>query len=155
VIGPERTPEEMVALIRGLKLGTHTAIVKGMKKAAAKRAGEAILEATPGHSEFDPMIFPTKVVEAGRVGAAYSGAPYSVKMDVIHLRDTIYSDIEDKGDLIMGIVGATSDHALWVHEGTSKMEARPFIYNPLFQNQADTAEILMDALQEALQGVQY
>ena len=49
-----------------------------------------------------------------------------------------------------GIVGTPKDYALFVHEGTTKMQARPFILDAIKAKDKDTRAILSKALEDAI-----
>lgn len=57
-----------------------------------------------------------------------------------------------KGFVVEGRVttgGESSDYAIYVHEGTSKMDARPFIEGPLLEHQAVHIQHVHDACKRA------
>ena len=66
------------------------------------------------------------------------------------MRRSISSKTEQKGNEIHGIVGAGVDYAIDVHEGTSRMEARPFILDAITEKEGDTLGFISDAVESNL-----
>lgn len=66
------------------------------------------------------------------------------------MRDTIYSEADADQTRVMGFVGTPKDYALYVHEGTSKMGARPFLTDAIQAKQRVVRQILGDALWDGL-----
>lgn len=133
------TPEEMALKLQRLTAKTVPAIEKGMLKACLNIEGKAKEDCTPGKSR-------------------YYKAPYSDDNDPRrkppHMRDTITSKVESGGGLggawVKGTVGTPKEYSLHVHEGTSKMQARPFILDNIIDEKDTTLEILGDALADAI-----
>ncbi len=133
------TPEEMVLKLQRLTARTVPAMEKGMLKACLNVEGKAKEDCTPGKSR-------------------YYKAPYSDDNDPRrkppHMRDTITSKVESGGGLgggwVRGTVGTPKDYSLPVHEGTSKMQARPFILDNIIDEKDTTLEILAEALEEEI-----
>lgn len=60
-------------------------------------------------------------------GKARRGAP----VDSGRLRGSIRWSVIQRGNDIVGIVGTDVDYAIYVHNGTRYMSARPFLLNAL------------------------
>jgi phage gpG-like protein len=114
---------------------------------------------TPGESPYDNMVFPTKLIETTRTGKLKrsqakfsinqinrSGAPFN-KGD---LRKSITYKVKDDGTIVTGIVGTNLDYALPVHDGTSNMEGRPFIYDAVVSEHDNTEKHIADSIEIAL-----
>jgi len=148
------TYDELIAALQSLQDAAVPALLAGMEVAAAVVEGEAKKNCTPGHSPYENMVFPTKLDWAIRHGHDYTGAPYSYDDDpwraLIHMRDTIYSEADADQTRVMGFVGTPKDYALYVHEGTSKMWARPFLTDAIQAKQRVVREILGEALWDGL-----
>lgn len=166
------TYDEMIAALQSLQDAAVPALVAGMEVAAAVVEGEAKRNCTLGQSPYEDMVFPTKMAEYARQGkfkkvrmttrpsvfvayeGAYSGAPYSVSDEaIIHMRDTIYSEVISDQKQVMGVVGTPKDYSLWVHEGTSRMWARPFLTDAIQAKQRAVRQILGEALWDGLYAV--
>lgn len=166
------THDELIAALQSLQDAAIPALIAGMEVAAAVVEGEAKKNCTLGQSPYEDMVFPTKLAAYQREGkfkkvrmttrpsvfvaaeGAYSGAPYSVSDEaIIHMRDTIYSEVESDQTQVMGVVGTPKDYALWVHEGTSRMWARPFLTDAIPAKQRAVRQIIGDALWNGLYGV--
>jgi phage gpG-like protein len=154
------TLEELKAKIRALGPVGHTTIKAGMRNASANVCRRAKLNCTPGESPYDSMVFSTKLIETTRTGKIKwsqakfsvnqinrSGAPFN-KGD---LRKSITYKVDDDGTTIVGVVGTNISYALDVHDGTSKMESRPFIYDAVMREHDATMEYLALGIDAALQ----
>ena len=133
------TPEEMAAKLQRLPAKTVPAMEKGLDKAGLNIVGKSKEDCTPGKSR-------------------YYRAPYSDDNDPNrkppHMRDTITHKVEHGGGLsgawVKCTVGTPKDYSLHVHEGTSKMQARPFILDNIVDEKDTTMEFLSEALEEAI-----
>lgn len=129
------TPEELQAKLRSLSRDMLPAASAAMEKAVLNVEGEAKRNCTPGHSP-------------------YSRAPYSDDNDPHrqppHMRDTIKGEVKTAGNSVTGIVGTPKKYALAVHEGTSKMEARPFIQDAITAKENETLSILSEGVADAI-----
>ena len=141
------TPDQLVAKIMAVAKAAHVGAYKGMQVACLARQATAMKYCTSGESPFDPMVFPTKI--------GGTGAP----IDTGNLRAHIYMMVEDKDDEIVGGVGcgdtgkgraSVDGYAGHVHNGTSKMEARPFIELALTNEEADTKKRISDGTWDAI-----
>jgi len=129
------TADQLVQKLDTLKASTIPAIEKAMTLAAMNVEGEAKKYCTPGQSP-------------------YYKAPYSddnnPRRDPVHMRDTIYGRTQTEANRVHGLVGTPKDYALFVHEGTSKMQARPFIMDSIKAKDTETRTILSQAITDAL-----
>ncbi len=75
----------------------------------------------------------------------YPKAPF----DTGTLRRSITSKVEESGNAVKGKVGTNVDYALYVHEGTSRMEARPFLLDAVMARKDATEQILRSAIIKA------
>lgn len=66
------------------------------------------------------------------------------------LRRSISSKAEVKGTEIKGVIGANTEYAEAVHEGTSKRSPKPFILDAIMEKEGETLEILNDGVGEAI-----
>jgi len=121
------TPEELQRKLSNLSKDMLPAIEKAMRIAAMNVEGKAKENCTPGQSP-------------------YYRAPHITGT----MLRSISSDAKVKGNEVHGIVGAGVDYALDVHEGTSKMEARPFILDAIIEKEGETIKTLSDAVEEAI-----
>ena len=138
----ELTKEQLVAKLVNVSQAAHKGAFTGVQKGALIGQGTAMKYCTPGSSPFDPMVFPSK--KGG------TGAP----LDTGLLRAHIYIKVEDKEDEVSGGVGCgdsgnegpatVAGYPLYVHEGTSKMQARPFIRRAI----EDEAESIQGAIKD-------
>ena len=155
-----QTPEELKEKIRALGPVGHATIKAGMRNGTANVCRRAKLNCTPGESPYDGMVFPTKLLEytkTGKVKARQlkfspnqinrSGAPF----DKGDLRKSINFRVIDDVTGIKGIVGTKMEYALFVHDGTSKMQARPFIYDAVVKEHDATLEYIALGVDAALQ----
>jgi len=129
------TAEELQQKLNNLKAGTIPAIATAMEMAALNVEGESKKNCTPGQSP-------------------YYRAPYSddndPHRDPVHMRDTIKGTVTIAGNSVHGLVGTPKEYALFVHEGTTKMQARPFILDAIKAKDKDTRAILSKALEDAI-----
>jgi hypothetical protein len=141
------TPVQLTDKLVRVAQAAHAGAYKGMQVACLARQATAMKYCTSGSSPFDPMIFPTK--QGG------TGAP----IDTGNLRAHIYMMVEDKNDEIVGGVGcgdqgkgtaSVDGYAGHVHNGTSKMQARPFIELALTNEEADTKKRISEGTWNAI-----
>lgn len=69
-----------------------------------------------------------------------------------NLRRSEASSTERDGNRIMGIVGTNVIYAVFVHEGTRFMKARPFFTDALNESGDDVLAIFEDAVAKAVAG---
>lgn len=130
------TPEQMAAKLAALHIDEIPALVPAMEKACLLAEGKAKENCTPGKSP-------------------YYKAPYSDDNDPRrkppHMRDTIEGKVADvTSSSVRGVVGTPKDYAIHVHEGTSRMQARPFILDAIKEEQEHILEILSEATVEVV-----
>jgi hypothetical protein len=130
------TPEQMAAKLRALHTDEIPALVQAMDKACLVAEGEAKNYCTPGKSP-------------------YYKAPYSDDNDPRrkppHMRDTIEGKVaEVTASSVVGRLGTPKDYAIHVHEGTSRMQARPFLLDAIKAKEDDIVGILAEATREVV-----
>jgi hypothetical protein len=130
------TPQQMAAKLQKLHTDEIPALEQAMKKACLNVEGLSKEYCTPGKSP-------------------YYKAPYSDDNDPRrkppHMRDTIEGKVaEVTASSVIGVVGTPKDYAIHVHEGTSRMQARPFILDAIKEKEDETLEILGDATVEVI-----
>ena len=153
------TPEQLKEKLQALGPAGHAALVHGMRNGCIGVTRRAKKNCTPGESPYDGMVFPSKLVELTKSGKPKksqlkfssnqinrSGAPFN-KGD---LRKSITYKVKDNGTTITGIVGTNLSYALPVHDGTSKMEGRPFIYDAIISEHGNTNDHILEAVDLAL-----
>lgn len=130
------TPEEMAAKLKRISNSMVDAVERGMKNACKNIEGKAKFDCTPGKSR-------------------YYKAPYSDDNDPRrkppHMRDTIYSEVRIKSrgllsSSIHGVVGTPKEYAIYVHEGTSRMQARPFILDNIIDEKDTTLDFIAQSI---------
>lgn len=124
-MAPEITPAQLAAELRRRHGIIRSKVHEKMTKAAANVEGRAKVYCTPGESP-------------------YSKAPYQTGF----LRAAMTSGVITEGQNVVGVVGNGASYALAVHEGTSRMGARPFILDAIRDERETTAAILGEAVEE-------
>ena len=130
------TPEQMAAKLKDLSYDMVPTIKAGMKRACKNIEGRAKKNCTPSESP-------------------YSRAPHVTGT----LSRSMGSHVEVDGTDIKGIVSAGGEdskegpveYATNVHEGTSRMAPRPFIFDAIIEEDEKTLEFLEDAIEDALE----
>ena len=122
------TPEQLKARLDNLAIKIVPAVAEGMKLAAANVEGRAKLNCSPGSSP-------------------YYRAPFQTG----HLRANIKHDTQITGRTVTGLVGDPVEYAEAVHEGTSRMQGRPFILDAIVSERDTTIDLLSAALNDALE----
>lgn len=127
------SPEELSRKLDNLAKGTIPAVEKAMQMAVLNVEGESRKYCTPGKSP-------------------YYRAPYSddndPRREPPHMRDTIKGTIKTEGSSVRGTVGTEKWYALMVHDGTSRMQPRPFILDAIKAKKDDTLKLLSKAVEE-------
>jgi HK97 gp10 family phage protein len=130
------TVRELQERLKNLQKETIPAVEKGMQEACNLVVADAKRDCTPGQSR-------------------YWKAPYSDDKDPRreppHMRDTIEGYIVSTETEVSGIVGTWKHYAPYVHEGTSRMPARPFILDNIIDNREEILEILARSLGEVIE----
>lgn len=119
--------EELQRKLQNVSKDMLPAIEKAMTTAAMNIEGKAKENCTPGQTPYDRAPFITGT-----------------------MRRSISSKVEIKNSEVHGIVGAGVEYAVDVHEGTSRMEARPYILDAILEKESETADILSDAVENAI-----
>jgi hypothetical protein len=87
----------------------------------------------------------------------YYRAPYSDDDDPHreppHMRDTIKGEVIVVGTSVHGTISTPKSYARPVHDGTSRMRARPFILDAIRAKDRDTRAFLSEGLQDGLNEV--
>ena len=130
------TPEQMAAKLKDISYAMVPAIKAGMKDACRNIEGRAKKNCTPGESP-------------------YPRAPHVTGT----LSRSMGSHVEVDGNKITGIVSAGGEdskegpveYAINVHEGTSRMAPRPFIFDAIKEEEGATLEFLGEPIEEALE----
>ena len=124
------TIEELQRKLKNISADMIPTLEKAMRDAAMNVEGKAKENCQPGTSP-------------------YYRAP--------HITGTMLRSIASKADVkgneVKGIVhagGEKANYAEEVHEGTSRMEARPFILDAILEKESETVEILSGAVKEAI-----
>ena len=129
------TQEELLQKLSNIKDSMMPAIKSGMQKAVLNVKGAAKKNCTPGSSP-------------------YYKAPYSddndPKRDPVHMRDVMSGGVKTSGNSIIGVVGNKKSYAFWVHEGTTRMQARPFIMDAIKAKDEETQKLLSEAVEIAI-----
>ena len=121
--------EELQRKLKNISTDMLPALKGAMTDAAMNIEGKAKENCTPGQSPY-----------------------YKAPLITGTMRRSISSKVEVKGNEIRGVVGAGVDYAIDVHEGTSRMEARPFILDAITEKEDDTLGFLSDAVESNLRG---
>jgi len=145
------TAEELLQKLDNLKAGTMPAIEQAMRLAALNVEGQAKKNANPGTSPYEGMVFPTKWKGGYQGGAPYSDDANPNRIPP-HLRDSITQEVQVSGSSVHGVVKTDKPYALPVHEGTSKMQARPFILDAVNAKKDETLEILSQGIEDMVRG---
>lgn len=66
------------------------------------------------------------------------------RIDTSNLRDSINHQVEDDEQAVY--IGTNVEYAIYVHEGTSRMEANRFLKNAVDRNQDQVKKYIEDAL---------
>jgi hypothetical protein len=145
------TPEQLQAKFASIQLETKPALVASMGDATLNVEGQAKENCTPGKSPYEDYNFPSKVA---KFPDSYSGAPYTDDRDpdreLPHMRDVMYTRVSVDGENVIGEVGNPKRYALMVHEGTTKMQARPFITDAIKEKKRETLAILSQGVEDVL-----
>lgn len=136
------------------KVGTHTK--KGtlitQAHADAVAADNAYIEIVQDNSHLIAQMIPTAIGKAlEQIGLLAEGhvIGYMTKeyiVDTGRLRNSITHAIRKGMDVI---VGTNVSYGKYVHNGTSRVAARPFLTDPINEHMAEYREILKDALENA------
>ena len=124
------TPEQLKARLDKAAKRIVPSVEKGMDLAALNIEAKAKLNCSPGSSP-------------------YGKAPFDTGL----LRAEIYHQTEVHGKQVQGFVISPTEYAEAVHEGSSKMQGRPFILDAIVSEQDATQKILAAHLSDGLEAV--
>jgi hypothetical protein len=124
------TPAQLQARLAKAAKRIVPAVEKGMDLAALNVEATAKSFCTPGSSP-------------------YYRAPFLTGL----LRAEIYHQVEVHGRQVQGFVISPTEYAPAVHEGSSRMEPRPFILGAIIAERAATQRILAEHLSAELEAV--
>jgi hypothetical protein len=123
-------PEELREMLERISAKSIPAAQWGMGNAVLHIEGVAKKYCTPGQTP-------------------YYKAPYTDDNDPHreppHMRDVMYSRVRVSGNKVQGTVGNPKHYSPWVHDGSSYMEARPFILDAIIASREDTFLYLQEA----------
>ena len=124
------TPEQLKARLEKAAKRIIPAVEKGMDLAALNVEARAKLNCSLGSSP-------------------YYRAPFQTGL----LRAEIYHQTEIHGKQVQGFVCSPTEYAEAVHEGSSRMQGRPFILDAIVSERDATQKILAAHLSEGLEAV--
>ena len=124
------TPEQLKARLDKAAKRIIPSVEKGMDLAALNIEARAKLNCSPGSSP-------------------YYRAPFQTGL----LRAEIYHQTEVHGKQVQGFVISPTEYAEAVHEGSSRMQGRPFILDAIVSERDATQKILAAHLSEGLEAV--
>jgi len=124
------TPEQLKARLDKAAERIIPSVEKGMDLAALNVEARAKLNCSPGSSP-------------------YYRAPFQTGL----LRAEIYHQTEVHGKQVQGFVCSPTEYAEAVHEGSSRMQGRPFILDAIVSERDATQKILAAHLSEGLEAV--
>ena len=124
------TPAQLQARLAKAAERIIPSVEKGMDLAALNIEARAKLNCSPGSSP-------------------YYRAPFQTGL----LRAEIYHQTEVHGNQVQGFVCSPTEYAEAVHEGSSKMQGRPFILDAIVSERDATQKILAAHLSEGLEAV--
>lgn len=130
------TPAQLKARLAKAAKRIIPSVEKGMDLAALNIEAKAKLNCSPGSSPYE---------SAGKL----RGAPFDTGL----LRAEIYHEVEVFGNTVQGFVISPTEYAEAVHEGTSRMQSRPFILDAIVSERDATQKILAAHLSEGLEAV--
>lgn len=121
------TQDELKKKLNNVPKFMQQDVLEAMTKAALNIEGEAKKYCAPSTTIYDRAPFIT-------------GA----------MRRSISSYAKIQGKKIIGIVGAGVFYALFVHEGTEKMAARPFLFDAIKNKRPETIKLLNQGIEKAM-----
>jgi hypothetical protein len=122
------TPDQLRAKLDRVATQLIPAVERGMRQATAVIEARAKSNCTPGESPY-----------------------YKAPFDKGFLRGTIYTAVETHGHAVQGFVASPMEYAPPVHEGTSRMPARPFLLDAIITERESTISLLSAALAEEME----
>lgn len=119
----------------------HERLVDTVEDCGLVIAETARNNCTPGMSPYDGMSFKSKPDK--------SGAPY----DTGAMRESIQSSVANTGrGKCAAVIWTDVEYASYVHEGTSKMQARPFITDAGKMEEPTVRVMMAEAFASVLRG---
>lgn len=132
------TMDQFVVELENFRGGITRVLEDAVGDSAEIVASTARDNCTPGMSPYDGMAFKSK-------HPFESGAPFKTG----NLRDSIQSGVADKGNnKIAGVVYTNVEYSNYVHDGTSKMQPRPFILDAFIERQPEIKVIMEEAIED-------
>ena len=122
--------EELQEKLKSISADMLPVLKEAMTDATMNIEGKAKENCTPGQSPY-----------------------YKAPLITGTMRRSIGSKIDVKGNEIKGIIhagGEKANYAEDVHEGTSRMSARPYILDAITEKESDTLGFLSDAVESNL-----
>lgn len=124
------TPEELAARLKKAAERITPAVEKGMDLAGLCVEGKAKENCSPDTTPYDKAPFDTGL-----------------------LRAEIHHETIIEGKTVQGLVISPTEYAIPVHEGTSKMAGRPFLFDAVTESREKVEKILAEHLTEGLEAV--
>jgi HK97 gp10 family phage protein len=121
------TQDELKKRLNNVPKNMQQDVLDAMTKAAMNIEGEAKKYCAPSTTIYDKAPFITGT-----------------------MRRSISSYAKIQGKKIIGIVGAGVFYALYVHEGTEKMAARPFLWDAIKNKRPETIKLLSQGIEKAM-----
>jgi len=125
--GEEISREELLRRIRALGTGLMPALEKGMKMATTNMERKAKENCTPGMTPY-----------------------YRAPVQTGWLRENIESMVVTEPRMVVGSIYDFVEYAAYVHDGTYKMPARPFILDAIISERETTGDLIAEAVDEYL-----
>ena len=92
-----------------------------------------------------------KVVATAKENCSPATTPYDRAPFITgNLRRSNNYVVYEDGGAIVGLVYNNADYAVFVHEGTSKMEGRPFLYDAVVLHANDIREGMLKAVKKGM-----
>jgi hypothetical protein len=131
--------EELKKKLGGLDAAALKSVRPRLEEIALLVEGEAKKNCTPGRSPYDGMVFPTKVAKNPQA----TGAPF----DMGQLRGSIRGEVLETRygagkAALKATISAATGYADKVHNGTSKMQARPYLTDAIAAKTSKINEVL-------------
>jgi HK97 gp10 family phage protein len=124
--------DDLCASLRGIQESMMPTMARAMKRSVILVESTSKKNCTPGQSP-------------------YSRAPYSddndPRREPPHMRDVMYHRVLRGKDEVSGVIGNPKHYSLYVHEGTLRMPARPFIMDAIKQHEQDIVDIFNEEIE--------
>lgn len=140
--GRQTTIDQLCVELRGFNKRLNPHLIDAVGECAEIIASTARDNCTPGMSPYDGWHFPTKPPGIG-------GAPFVTG----NLRDSIQAGVANSGrGKVTAVVYSNVEYSNYVHEGTIKMQARPFLLDASKEREPECVVIIKEAVEKALEG---